>query len=230
MSDIGFAPNYTNLHELEIPDQGFVRIGSGITSITPNGNEQTDQTTYYDGDGLASTNVSGGQLVLSFTGNRRYGDAAQDYIAGLQLEYGAARKTRYRHTAPDGQVILATDATVANISSGGGDASSKGDFSFEIHINGRPELTAGNASTFPEAISAASVTVSSVGANTSVVSTVTPPTASRALAYAIADSDIASVSSDGIVTGLRPGQTELSIKSVVKPSVVTVITVTVSGV
>lgn len=226
MSDIGFALNYTNLHEIEIPGRGWARIGAGIQSVDPSGNEESDQTGYYDGEGLASTLITGGQVTLAFSGHRKYGDAAQDYIASLALEYGSARNTRYRWTAPDGQRING-QCTIANIKPGGGDANSKSSFEFELHLNGRPTLTAGDASGFPTSITASDITAA-VGASASVGAAVLPNTASNALAYAVENDEIATVSSDGIVTGIMVGQTKLSIKSMVKPSVAVEVGVSIS--
>jgi hypothetical protein len=227
MSDIGFSLNYTNLHEILVPGIGWQRIGAGIQTITPNGNETTDQTGYYDGEGLASTLVTGGQVTLAFSGHRKYGDPAQDYIASLALSYGAAREVEYRWTAPDGQVIQG-DAALANIVPGGGDANSKSTFSFEAHINGRPTLTAGDKDSFPTGITASAATVK-VGATFKVTPTVAPATADPACAFAIEDDTIARVGSDGTITGVKAGTTNLSIKSMVLPSIGIAIVVTVTA-
>lgn len=226
MNDLGFALNYTNLHEIW-DGSNWLRVGAGITSITPAGNEKTDQSDYYDGDGLASTLSTGGQLVISISGARLYGDPAQDYVASLMMSYGAARNSRYRWTAPNGDVIEGA-ITIANIVSGGGDAPSKGTFSFEAHFNGLPQFTAGDADTFPESITASAVNVV-VGATAKVAASIAPMTASPALAYAIEDTAIATVASDGVVTGVAAGETRLSIKSMAKPSVVVAVAVTVSA-
>jgi hypothetical protein len=226
MSDIAFALNYTNLYEINTPG-GWCRIGGGITQATLSGNEVTAQDNYYDGDGLASTDVTGGQNTFAFSGNRLYGDAAQDFIARLAMDYGAARKTGFRWTAPDGAVAYFPNATLANITPGGGDANAKGTFSFEVHGNGMPTVTAGDATNAPAGITASAVTVS-VGQTANATASVTPSTANQAIFYAIEDTDIATVSSDGVVTGVTAGTTNLSVKAAGKPSVNTSVTVTVS--
>lgn len=136
--------NYLNKFEIDTtPDGGsptWATVAAGITSYSVEGNEENDQVAYYDGEGLASSEVTGGQLVLTFEGHRAIGDAAQDYIAGLAITYGAARHTQFKWTQTDASVLTG-DCTIVNIQTGGGDANSKGDFSFEIHFNGKPTLS-----------------------------------------------------------------------------------------
>jgi hypothetical protein len=115
-------------------------IAKGITNVEPNNNEELDQTKYLDGDGYGETDVIGAQLVLSFTGHRYYGDAAQDFIFGKLLDLGTSRRVPFRWTEPDGG-IYEGECTIANISGPSGDAGTKGEISFEIHFNGRPQYT-----------------------------------------------------------------------------------------
>lgn len=230
MTDIGFAKNYTNLYEIDVtPDADaptWARVAAGINDVNWGGNENIAQDAYYDGDGMASSEVTGGQIVGTFSGHRVYGDPAQDYIASLLLDY-AGRHTNFKWTAPDGAVLLG-GATVANVNPQGGDPNSKSDFGFEMHYNGMPSFTPGDASTFPESITATAVTVA-VGATAAVGATVAPATASPALVYGVRDRDIATVDAEGNVVGIAEGETEVSVKSAAKPSVRTVVKVTVTA-
>jgi len=136
-----------NKHKFEIntvpgSDPGtYAVLAKGITNATPGNNEELSQDKYFDGDGYGETDVIGAQLVLSFTGHRYYGDAAQDFIFGLSLELGTSRRTEFRWTEPDGG-IFEGDCTIANISGPSGDAGAKGEITFEIHFNGKPTYTA----------------------------------------------------------------------------------------
>ncbi len=228
--DIAFAQNYQNYYEIDItPDADaptWARIGAGINSAEPNGNETVSQDPYYDCEGASSSEVTGGQLVLSFSGHRVVGDEAQDFIAGLQLAYGSSRKTRARWTSPDGDRIEGP-VTVANIAVQGGDPNAKSDFSFELHFNGRPTFVAGNAREFPTSIDVTPVSVA-VGGTAQVGATVAPSTANYALSYAVDDRDVATVGSDGTVTGVAAGETELTVKSCVLPSLAATMSVTVT--
>ena len=121
-------------------DPIYSRLGAGISNVDPQGNDEIDQTPYLDGEGFASSDVTGGQVTLAFSGHRLHGDEAQDYIFSKAYEYGSARRTKFRWTQPDGSV-LEGDATIANITGPSGDANTKGEISFEIHFNGKPDYT-----------------------------------------------------------------------------------------
>jgi hypothetical protein len=123
------------------PDPGtFALLAAGINNVAPAGNEETAQDKYLDGGGFGETDVIGGQLTLAFTGHRKYGDAAQDFIFGKTVSFGSSRRINFRWTQPDNSVFEG-DATIANISGPSGDAGAKGEISFEIHFNGTPDYT-----------------------------------------------------------------------------------------
>lgn len=231
MSDIGFAQNWCNLFFLNTTPnaktKNYARIAAGITSASPEGNEEITQDGYYDGDGMAESEVTGGQLTFEFEGNRKYGDPAQDYIASKLLSYGEARKTDFLWIAPNGDQIEGK-ATITDIVPQGGDANSKSDFSFGMHYNGLPKFTAGKADTFPDKITASAVNVA-VGATVDASASVLPATAAPGLVYGIDDDEIATVDAMGNVTGIKAGETELNIKSAVFPTVQETVKVTVSG-
>ena len=230
MADLAFTQNFTHLFEIDVTPDGasrtWARIGAGINSVSWEGNEEVAQDPYYDGDGMAESEVTGGQLVGTFEGNRCYGDPAQDFIASLLMIYGEGRKTSARWTQPNGDVLYG-DVTIANISPQGGDPNAKSDFSFELHFNGMPDFTVGDADTFPTAVEVEAVTVT-VGESVSAEAAVTPEGASPALVYIVEDDSIATVSSDGMVSGVAQGSTNLMVKSAVKPSIRSTVTVTVS--
>jgi hypothetical protein len=234
MTDIGFAPNYTHLYEVDItPDADtptWARVGAGINKIEPDGNEDVDQSSYYDCDGGKDSQVTGGQMVISVTGHRCYGDPFQDWCASVQLSYGAARRTKMRMTNPDGEVVEA-NVTVANIKAFGanGEATDKGDFECELQFNGSPTIIEPTGDMLPETVSAQDVSVA-VGETATVSPTVTPSAASQRCVFAVADDSIATVSSDGVVTGVKEGETKLSVKAAAKPSAVAVVAVTVTAV
>lgn len=138
-----FILNYENKYEIDVNPSGdaptFEVLAAGITNVSWNGNEQLMQDVYYDGKGMGSTEVVGGQLVGSVTGHRKVGDPAQDFVMGLDLTYGEGRKTTLKWTKPDGRVLTCA-ITLANITDAAGDANAKDDISFEMHVNGKPEV------------------------------------------------------------------------------------------
>ena len=134
--------NLMNEHtfEIETSEGNFARLAAGISNADPANNEELAQDNYLDGAGFGETDVIGAQLVLTFTGHRNYEDEAQNFIFGKSLSLGNARRTKFRWTEPDGGTFEGS-CTIANISGPSGDAGSKGDISFEIHFNGKPEYT-----------------------------------------------------------------------------------------
>ena len=230
-NDIAFALNYTNLHMIDItpgePSPTWAYMGPGIQNVTPSSNEVTDQTAYYDGGGQASTDITGGQTVLAFSGHRKYGDLAQDYIANLDYAYGEMRKTHYKHIAPDGRIIEA-NVTIANIVNGGGDANSKGTFSYEVHFDGTPTITDANVYTLPTTITIQPLTVAENG-TTKIEVTAEPDGAGTACVFAIEDEDYATVDANGTLRGIKQGTTKLTAKSMLKPSLAIQVDVTVNG-
>jgi len=143
----GFKFEFNKVQNATTDALDWLLIAGGISDVSPEPNEEIDQTAYYDGGGQASTDVIGKQEVYSFEGHRLYGDPAQDYFYNvLNHQVGNARKGTFRVTYPDGAKLVG-NATVANISSPGGAANSKGEISFEIHFNG--------LNTFTEAIAEA---------------------------------------------------------------------------
>ena len=231
MSDIGFAPNYTNLYLLNItpdasePTWGY--IGPGISSAETNDDEETDDTAYYDGGGVSGQDVTGVTAGYSFSGNRKYGDPVQDYVTSLRLQTGEGRKTQLRHIAPNGE-LFEGNVTIQNITVNGGDANDKGTFGFDAMFDGIPTFGAGTKTKMPESVTAQDVSVT-VGSTSSVSPSVTPSTASAQCVYAVQDDSVATVDMEGNVKGVKEGTTKLSVKCVARPSVVFVVTVTVTA-
>lgn len=116
------------------------RLAAGLSSVEFSNNEEVDQTAYLDGEGFSSSDVTGGQMILSFSGHRDYDDAAQNYIYSLLTEFGESRKTNFEWTTPNGDEFTG-NITIANIEGPSGDANTKGEISFEIHFNGKPVFT-----------------------------------------------------------------------------------------
>ena len=140
----GFLLNSSVLWELDTTPETtatYERLGAGIMSPDPQNNEDVDQTAYLDGDGFKTSDVTGAQFTVAFSGHRVLGDAAQDFIFDKQSKLGSSRRTNCRMTNANGNQKTGP-VTIANINGPGGDASAKGDISFEIHFNGKPTETA----------------------------------------------------------------------------------------
>ena len=232
-TDLAFAQNYTNALEVDVtPEEEaptYMPLACGITSITPSANESTEDKDYYDGYGVPSTDVQSNQIQYEVEGDRCYGDPAQDFISSHALLTGDDRKTRFRHTASNGDVVEGR-CTLLNLvpGSGQGEASALGAFSCTIATSGRPEFKPANKLTLPESIEAEDVEVA-VGAKSRVTPTVTPTEAADKCFFGIEDRSVATVDADGNVTGVKEGTTKLTVRCAAKPSLLKVVGVTVSG-
>lgn len=123
-------------------DPTYAALAAGINNVEPANNEELAQDVYLDSNGFNTTDVISAQLILTFTGHRDDEDEAQNYIFENMLNLGQSRRTEFRWTHPSGTTIEG-NATIANISGPSGDAGAKGEISFEMHFNGKPERTAG---------------------------------------------------------------------------------------
>ena len=230
-SDIGFALNYTNIHLIDItPDAAnrtWAWIAAGISDITPTPNETVEQVAYYDGGGQSESEVTGGQMVYAYTGNRKYGDAAQDFVAGLDYTYGEGRKTNLRYIAPDGRVVEGK-VTVANIVNTGGAANAKGTFSFELHNAGVPKVVPPTYAAAPDTLTLQPVTVA-VGKTAEAVLAALPEGSSDVCVWGVDDMEIATVDGTGVVKGIKEGTTKLHCRSALAPTLSAEATITVTA-
>lgn len=124
-------------------------IARGFDNITEAINEVLYQTSFLSDKGWGSSYVTGGQLIFTLTGVRVLGDAAQDYIFSdkVYMGFGAARDVQLLLQIPKSTAVqpttLTCNATLAKITRSGGAANQPCAISVEIHINGKPEITAG---------------------------------------------------------------------------------------
>lgn len=116
-------------------------LAGGINTVTPSANETTTNDAYYDGGGFTETDVTGKQVQLAVSGNRKVGDPAQDFVAGKFWQFGNAVKTRVIWI--ENGVPVVAKATLTNVVPTGGAANAKQTFSFTIAFNGRPKIPAG---------------------------------------------------------------------------------------
>lgn len=144
--DLGFAPNYMSALEIDITPEAatptWAIFSRGITEVKPTTNETTDTKDYYDGYGTPTDEVKSVQPQYEVTGDRCYGDPAQDYVASLALETGDGRKGHFRHTDPNGDVVEGK-CTYLNLTVGSqqGAASDPGAFSCTISGSGAMTLS-----------------------------------------------------------------------------------------
>ena len=105
---------------------------------------KNQQAFYMCGNGGANNEVTGIAPEFDISGDRVYGDAAQDYIAGLRYSLGQDRKSSLKVELYDHgtlQETIVADCTITDIVDFGGDTTALVPFSCKIRINGIPTVT-----------------------------------------------------------------------------------------
>lgn len=118
----------------------YSKLCKGIEGMEFNENEQNQQFFFLCGEGFAHNEVTGAAPELTITGRRIVGDAAQDYIAGLQFELGSDRNSSVKIIAEGKQIIC--DCTIGAITTFGGQTLDVNAFGCTIRFNGAPTVTA----------------------------------------------------------------------------------------
>ena len=135
--------NWMNQIEIGTSESGgtwsYSKLCKGIESMEFNENEQTQQYFFLCGEGFANNDVTGAAPELVVSGRRIAGDAAQDFVAGLQFKLGSERKSSVKITA-EGKVITC-DCTIGAITSFGGSTTDVNAFGCTIRFNGKPTVT-----------------------------------------------------------------------------------------
>lgn len=111
----------------------------GIKGIQVNINENVVTEQYLCGEGHAHNEVTGMAPQIQVTGDRVEGDAAQDFIAGLQFKLGSDRVTSVKVTT-SGKVITC-EAVVTDVVTFGGNSAELKPFNCNIRFNGKPSIT-----------------------------------------------------------------------------------------
>lgn len=150
---MAFNLNFKNKFEIDtlghtdpsqVADANWAELAAGINTVTPASGDTTDNTAYYDGNGFANTDITGKNYSLAFSGNRKEGDTAQDFVASKDFAVGDNAKTLLRWTRTDGTIIVGCVTLNAIVISGGA-ANAKQTFSFTANFNGLPDVTSGLA-------------------------------------------------------------------------------------
>lgn len=94
-----------------------------------------------DQEGWARNANTGKKMLISLSGKRNYGDAGNDYIAGMMLKTGKDCETAFEWTLPNG-AKLAGNCVINLTTPAGGDSVALDTLEFEILFDGKPTFTA----------------------------------------------------------------------------------------
>lgn len=116
-------------------------LGVTMKNLTQSLNEVIYQASYLADEGWGSTEVTGGQFTVTFTGDKKVGDTVSDFIFSdaVQMNWGEARKTQLRLTSST--AVITWNVTLANITDAGGDSTATNAVTLVIHGNGKPSIT-----------------------------------------------------------------------------------------
>lgn len=93
-----------------------------------------------DQEGWARNANTGKKMSIQLSGKRNYGDAGNDYIAGMMTKTGKDCETTFEWELPNGAKL--TGNCVINLTTpAGGDATAIDALEFELLIDGKPTFT-----------------------------------------------------------------------------------------
>lgn len=146
MSATQLEINYNLIAELDTSESPHTNptwsdMGVMFKNLSQSLNEVLYQASYLADKGWGSSEVTGGQFTVTFTGDRKNGDAVNDYIfgEGVQYAFGDARKTKFRIRR--GTKAIEWNVTLANITDAGGDSNQPNAVTLTIHGNGKPTFS-----------------------------------------------------------------------------------------
>ena len=93
-----------------------------------------------DQEGWARQANTGKKMTISFTGKRNYGDAGNDYIAGMLNKTGQDCETAFVWEMPSG-AKLAGNCVISLSAPAGGDSTAIDALEFDLLVDGKPTYT-----------------------------------------------------------------------------------------
>ena len=111
-----------------------------LTTFSPSIEGQNEEWFPLDQNGWARQANTGKKMSISFSGKRNYGDAGNDYIAGMMMKTGKDCETLFEWTLPNG-AKLAGNCIVNLTTPAGGDTTTIDSLEFEVLIDGKPTFT-----------------------------------------------------------------------------------------
>lgn len=125
------------------PEETYAVLGEGIENLTEALNEIVNQFYFMAKQGFAYNRVTGMAPVVTLTGRRIYGDAAQDYIFSKKFALGDNRETKMKIEIEKGEntETVTCPCTIANMQEYSGNTTDNSAISFELRFNDKPEVS-----------------------------------------------------------------------------------------
>lgn len=138
--------NYTvNIDTTPSATATWSPLCAGIENLAEALNEQVQQFFFMCAKGYANNYVTGMAPVVTITGRRVKGDAAQEFIFSNKYNLMEKRETQMQIVQTDAKNAntntITCNVTIQNIVEINGNATDPSQISFELAFNGKPELT-----------------------------------------------------------------------------------------
>lgn len=134
--DATIYQNFLRKHRVGDDKDSLLDIGGGITAITPEFEEDSENIGYYDLAGGTSKFTKSVTVSYLFEGHRKYGDEAQDYLRKKLFKLNE-RSCYFEVEEPDG-TLISGPAKLSDIQAHGGEANDPSEFKCTISFEGLP--------------------------------------------------------------------------------------------
>lgn len=129
--------HYVGPYKEDTPDtpptsEEYLWLAKGLKSSSPENNEETDDSAYFDGDGTKEEIVVSKTRGRTFEGHRDYSDKAQNFVADKEDEVGDDLVVWYKEVSSDGKTQKEGLARLSEIEIGDGEASELETIKFKI--------------------------------------------------------------------------------------------------
>lgn len=114
---------------------------ANLENFAPTIDGTMEEWTPMESEGWGESMMTGKKLSFDFSGKRTYGDAANDYIAGLAWKSGNDVVTKMEWTMPNG-ASLKCDVVINVKAPSGGDSTNIDKLEFTAQCKGKPVYTA----------------------------------------------------------------------------------------
>lgn len=145
MAGTGVFPVHNNLFKVNTAGRSGATTNmvtiADLTTFKVSVEGKNEEWYPLDQEGWARNAVTGKKMSISFSGKRNYGDAGNDYIAGMMTKTGQDCETTFEWTLPDGSKLTG-DCVINLTSPAGGDSTAIDSLEFELIFDGKPTYTA----------------------------------------------------------------------------------------
>lgn len=135
-------PVYENKFEVGLggKSEEMVQIAE-LTNFAPTIEGGIEEWNAMEAEGWGNAMMTSKKLSFAFQGKRAYGDAGNDYIAGLAWKSGNDVVAPFRWTMPSGATVEFV-AIINVTASAGGESTGVDALEFEVKCKGKPTYTA----------------------------------------------------------------------------------------